>query len=461
MSNTALRLTDAQVAQFIAHGHEPVTPDLSSGFHDEEFAAHEEVFARESNPGNNQLPLMPQIHQVFADPAVVGALEGLLGSDYYLQPHRHSHNRTAHSPGQTMHRDGGARWSHRTRYLLAFYYPQETPVERGPSGIVPGSHYFATAEGARNDHEMPVVTPGGTVTIVHYDLWHRGMANTTDHTRYMVKFLFARMNEPVQPSWNNDQVEWPGSLPALDGDGPELQKMYGHSWSWQRGNGITALPPPDGRTPDELLPALASEDERQGIAAAYDLAGFGADAVPSLIDTLDDNSEMTRRHAACALSAVGGPAVGALTEALARANPTARADAAAILGDIGLIAAPAITALIAASKDPTEAVRRHACDALGTVVQDSPVAVPTLMDALADQDAEVRVAATFSLCRLGPHAAEAVSALEGVLDDENRYVRADALHAMKRIGTPEATETLIEHLMPARWCPITTRESQY
>ena len=73
----------------------------------------------------------------------------------------------------------------------------------------------------------------------------------------------------------------------------------------------------------------------------------------------------------------------------------------------------------------------------------------------------MRQAATFALCRLGTHAAAAVEALGQVRDDENRYVRADALYALERIGTPEAKDALIRHLMPARWCPITTPESTF
>ena len=58
-------------------------------------------------------------------------------------------------------------------------------------------------------------------------------------------------------------------------------------------------------------------------------------------------------------------------------------------------------------------------------------------------------------------AAEAVAALEGALNDENRYVRGNALFALERIGTPLAKDTLIKHLMPARWCPITSPESTF
>ena len=41
------RLTDAQMASFIAHGHITVTPDLPREFHAEVFAQHEEVFEKE------------------------------------------------------------------------------------------------------------------------------------------------------------------------------------------------------------------------------------------------------------------------------------------------------------------------------------------------------------------------------------------------------------------------------
>ena len=98
--------------------------------------------------------------------------------------------------------------------------------------------------------------------------------------------------------------------------------------------------------------------------------------------------------------------------------------------------------------------------ALG-IIGRSPAPVPALIDALADAEVPVRTAAAFALCRLGPQAAEAVSALEHVLDDENRYVRGDALFALQRIDTAEAKDTLIKHLMPARWCPLTTRESTF
>jgi len=109
------RLTDAQMASFMAHGHITVTPDLPREFHAEVFVQHEEVFEKEGNPGNNLLPRIPLIRQIFEDPAVVGALQSVIGDDYYLQPHRHPHFNPPGSKGQNMHQDGGKRWSHQGR----------------------------------------------------------------------------------------------------------------------------------------------------------------------------------------------------------------------------------------------------------------------------------------------------------------------------------------------------------
>ena len=461
MSTQCPRLTDTQMASFITRGYITVTPDLSPDFHANVFAQFEQVFEKEGNPGNNLLPRLPSVRQIFDAPIVRGALQSLLGDDYYLQPHRHPHHNPAKSTGQTMHQDGGKRWSHRTRYLLAFYYPQDTPVERGPSGIVPGSHYFNTPEGACIDQETPLVSNAGTVTLAHYDLWHRAMPNQTNQNRFMVKFLFARMSEPQKSSWNNTTDTWPGSAKALADDDDTWQETYARVWDWHRGK-VTPHPrPTPSQSMESLLSILAAPVERSGIRAAYSISCFGAVAVPLLLELLTDPAEMTRRHACYALSLIGTEAVQPLIDTLTHENATTRADAAIILGDIGLAASAAVPQLIHNLNDAAANVRTAAAEALGLVCQSKATAVLPLCQALSDADPSVRTAATFALNRLGPHAVEAVEFLENVLEDENRYVRGDALHALQRIGTPAAKDTLVRHLMPARWCPITTPENTF
>ena len=324
---------------------------------------------------------------------------------------------------------------------------------------MPGSHYFNTPEGARVDQEIPLATDSGTVTIVNYDLWHRQMPNHTEHNRYMVKFLFARMSEPQAPSWNNQQSFWPGAPAALEGDGEELQKMYEQIWHWHCGRSMP--PATNGHAMEELLMALAAGQERAGMAAAYDLAAYGEHSVVPLLERLADESETTRHLAACALSVIGAPAVGPLSKSLEDKNPVVRALAAEILGDIGLAAEAALPNLVRAAGDADEQVRFRVVEALGTVCQSAATAVPALIECLADEDKSVRRETTFALARLGLRAGDAVEALEGVLEDEERYVRGNALHALGRIGTAEAKDVLIRHLIPARWCPLTSAKRTF
>ena len=87
--------------------------------------------------------------------------------------------------------------------------------------------------------------------------------------------------------------------------------------------------------------------------------------------------------------------------------------------------------------------------------------MPALIDSLSDEDEIVRRNAALAIAKLGPMADEAVDALPALLYDSNRYVIGNAAEALKRIGTPESTEVLIEHLMTARWCPVTRAGSLY
>ena len=453
-------LTDDQMRHFIVNGYVIVNTDLPASFHDFIYERTEEVFEKEGNPGNNLLPRIPEIQAVFDDKWVIGGLTSVLGEDYYMQPHRHPHFNRPKSEGQRMHQDGGRRWSHHTRRLLVFYYPQDTPIELGPTGIVPGSHYYNTPDGATVSDELPVCGKAGTVAIVNYDLWHRGMPNGTDKNRYMMKFLFARMSEPQSPSWNNETIDWKQGKPIGN---DTHQKMFQHVWDWHCGkaNGDTPSNGQPMRFVPDLIDTMESDLESIGLGAAYTLSEFGEPVVSMLMDAFVDESETVRRNAYYALNAIGAPAVDPLIECLEHIYSQIRETAAEALGDIGRPAQAAVPALVKALEDESEEVRSRAAEALGTVSQGESTAGLALSTALRDKDERVRRDAIFALARIGPHAADAVDALSGMFSDENRYVRGDAVHALYRIGTPEAKEVLLHFLMRTRWCPLTSRESTH
>lgn len=452
-------LTDAQLRHFVVNGFVTVTTALPAQFHNAIYEQTMTVFDKEGNPGNNLVARIPEIQKVLDAPKVDGALTSLLGADYYMQPHRHPHYNPPGSKGQGMHQDGGKRWSHHTRRLLVFYYPQDTPLELGPTGVVPMSHYYSTREGAAVSQEQPIVGKAGTVAFANYDLWHRAMPNSSEKRRYMMKFLYTRMSEPQEPTWAHKETDWARGAPV----GPaEHQEMFRHLWNWHRGVEGSATPrTSNGESLSGLIGSLNSTSESVGLQGAYALPRFGEAAVPVLVQCLQDESEMTRRNACYALNAVGAAAVEPLRAALKDAREYVRDNAAEALGDLGNKAVPAVPTLVENLGDPSGSVRSHTIEALGTTGQSSSIAVPGLVKALGDKNDGVRRNAVFALARIGENAADAVEGLQNVLFDANRYVRGDAVHALYRIGTPAAKTVLLRHLETTRWCPLTSRASTF
>ena len=276
---TNITLDDQAMQGFIRDGYVVVQPELDADFHQHVFDSIDHVFETEGNPGNNLMARISAIGKVWSDPAVDGAMQSILGRGYYMHPHRHCHYRPPGGEGQTLHKDGFSKRRHRTRWTLAMYYPQETTLEMGPTAIVPGSHYFNTEAAGTAREEMALPVPAGSVAIVDYDIWHRGTANESDRKRYMVKFLFVRMEEPPSPSWEGPGAEWRPQ------GGHEA--MWSSMWDWHTGgNGHDSEAAPNGQSVDDLLHTVVNAEEKACLDAAYELAGVGEPAVAPLMDAL-------------------------------------------------------------------------------------------------------------------------------------------------------------------------------
>ncbi|MBI1927159.1 HEAT repeat domain-containing protein [Candidatus Poribacteria bacterium] len=459
-------LDDEGMRNFIINGYITVQTDFPADFHKRVYQQTEAIFEKEGNPGNEILPKVQALQEVFDHPAVRGVLTGILGPNYIMHPHRHCHLNPPGSRGQNFHQDSyeddeNVR-HHRSRWAMAFYYPQDVTEEMGPTAVLPGSQYYNTRASADAFVELPLCGKAGTVTIVHYDLWHRAMANRSDQKRFMLKFLFCRMEEPQAPSWKSEQPRWL----AVNGGSSSAphQAMWRHLWNWFCGGksasdesvhlhaadalgvrGTSAR----GAIP-ALIRALRDESEAVRLNAAYALGAIGEPAVPALIEALREEAEVSleqnlkRSHtnpsqlySVYALSTVGEPAVPALIETLRDEKWWVRAAAADILGDIGRPAKATVSALIEALRDESEWVRRNATEALGTIGLAAQDAVPVLIDLLSDQHSWVRHNAVSALARMGSAAQVAVPALNQALSDENRYVRGNAMIALRRIQAPE------------------------
>ncbi len=81
---------------------------------------------------------------------LAGALTSLLGSGYYMHPHRHCHDTRPGSRAQDWHKD--SYWGftkprhHSPTWIMAMYYPQKVTLDMGPTGVLPGKRSGALAE---------------------------------------------------------------------------------------------------------------------------------------------------------------------------------------------------------------------------------------------------------------------------------------------------------------------------
>ena len=283
---------------------------------------------------------------------------------------------------------------------MAFYYPQDVPLELGPTTVRPATQYYNTQAQAETEDEVLLTGKAGTVTVVHYDLWHRASVNQAQKNRFMMKFLFCRMDEPQGPSWNSADSGW--RSPSNGSSAHRNQsRLWQHLWDWHQGgtNGNVAKTRGEQANIAGWIDAVRDESEAVRLDAVYALGKVGAPAVPALVEALYEEAEasletnLQARHtnpsqlyAGYALAAVGSPAIPALMDVLGAEKWWLRASAADIVGDIGRPAGAAVPALSQALEDESEWVRRNAAEALGTIGTAAQAAVPMLVRTLQHDD---------------------------------------------------------------------------
>ena len=452
-------LNDDAMQAFIVNGYVVVKPALPPDFHKSVFQQTLGLIEKGENLANNLLlSKVPMLQQVFDDPTVHGALTSILGQNYVMNQHRACHYHPPGSKAQDWHKDyplGGNVRYHRTRLAMAFYYPQAVTEDMGATAIQPATQYYVMPS---EDAGLSLCGEAGTVTIVHYELWHRATENISDKIRFMLKFLFCRTEEPQQPSWNAENLSWQPNQTAS----VEHRAIWEHLWKWYHGeqngkmNPTTASGSNDfSKLMQELQGKLNDEDEATRLNAAYALGNIGEPAIPTLIEALRQESKSawnrnidrgdftnpSQLDVIYGLAAVGESAVPALAEVLGDdTNWWARAGAAAALGCMGEPARGAVPALIEALKDDSEWVRRNAADTLGNIGPLARSAVPALIEALRDDrpvsrwslsDAPLRENVMIALAKMGqlPHL---TPVLKDALQDQNQYIRSWAAIALER-----------------------------
>ena len=433
-----MQLDDESMKRYLAEGYLTIQTDFPADFHRRIWEQADRTFEAEGNPGNDIYPRVKELGEVLDHPSVRAALTGVLGPDYIVHPHRHCHQTPPGKDGQSNHKDSyeddeNVR-HHRSRWAMAFYYPQDVDEAIGPTAVTPSSQYFLESESLDALEELKLCGPAGTVTIVHYDVWHRATPNQTDQNRYMMKFLFCRKAEPTSPAWN--------LVTSSGGSFSRHPAICRHLWDWNRGDDQVEAVKIDPEEAADLEAELVDGSEPERIDASYALGEAGE--VGRLLESLRRQTtlklglNLERQHTNAAqvdavygLTVAGSAAVPALTDLLQDSEWPIRAACADILGNIGRPAASAVSALTESLSDGSEWVRRNAAEALGTLTAAN--AVSALIGSLSDESVRVRHNALLSLLKIGGPAAPAAAELRRALEDENQYVRALSRQTLRAI----------------------------
>ena len=533
MAHHPILLGDEQVRRYVADGFLAFDTGLDSAFHDA-VAAELAVGMNEGSPllGDNLLPRIPMLADLLDSPTVSGAMTSLLGENYAWAPHRFPHNSEPVAEadrsddfdpfqnnarmgrgsisGSGWHQDGHSkagrsRW-HTFRAANLFYFPQDTPLAKGPTRLLAGSHLYANIALATPDQVVLRDIPKGTAIIADFDVGHAGTPNRTDTTRYMLKFVVLRTQSPTRATWNNDDPAWrtPDGLFTPH----DLPQAWASLWNWLRGAPRTEgiAPPPPTELP-RLLDDLRSRDPQQRLAAMYDLASMGETAAPAMIDALLATAGLDRHvapspddmgyygksedhlerkfsprqfvpeDAAVVLGAIGKPAVEPLAALLDHEDPWMRINAVYALGEAGPDAAGNhVDRIGALLDDPVHAVARAATDALCTLPcfgaptvarlhgllshdidggEEPAMGEPSLGGQWTRQNHLRYLASLALLARVtGSNPPDGLEqAFIAGLDDETGYTHAIACQGLERLGTRTALKAAVRHLQSRRWDP--------
>ena len=539
MKPKGVKLNDEQIRRFICDGVAVLDSGVAPEVHQQIYDKIQWNNTREFNMGNNVLPRIAELQQILDAPVIHGALQSILGDDYMLHPHRYMHANepldeaernlsltgSEHGPpvgeGSTgnsaWHQDGQIPMSraryHVPRIAMVLYFPQDTPVERGPTRVIPGTHLQPYLR--NSDFPFALVADrikAGTCLLIAFDIAHAALSNRTDSSRYMLKFIFLRtrnpfgnpfgkpVGKPVEPSWDGGEDEWEPPKARLGRY--DHSKAWSYIWDWMRAAPRFATTHPAASNDmQKWIGRLHDTDQEVRLQAIYQLAEIGADAIEPLRESLLQNAGQQREFTmpyrmnehgayvpigdpnerrwndvaytlqdeAYALGAMGEVAVEPLMELLGHDDAWIKINAAFALGEIGPPAARAMGELTKLLGHELHQVARASLDAMGCIGTNIRVALPAIRKLLTvdnpvwskpmgknDRDGQigVRFNALFALLSSDAPLDELDDVLAACLDDENGHVQAMALEALTLQRSGENRTGLLhalDYLKTHRW----------
>jgi HEAT repeat protein len=203
-------------------------------------------------------------------------------------------------------------------------------------------------------------------------------------------------------------------------------------------------PPSAGPAAPIFAEALRHPDGRVRHDASImlrELGPAGREATPILAELLRDKAQYARQIAANAVCYSRDPqAVPALVQALDDAEISVRSTAAMALGFVGPDATAAIPALQAKLKDADIGTRIVSAEALWKITKDEERTVPVLIEALRHKNTYMVGLSTGILARMGPAAKRGVPDLLALLRASDETQRRVAGQILKSIDPKAAAD---------------------
>ena len=195
-------LTDAEVLSFCKNGYLMYKAVVSGDIN---------KWVTEFLEDNDPTCLLKEdrfIEHVLLNPKAGGAVRALLGENFALPTGMANHRVEDPLDAQNWHRDGGSRVGYEVNHLQVFYYPQDTPIEMGPTEVLPGSHFLFSPQNMMGHYDrvrgaIRTAAPAGSIFITAYNIWHRRSRSTATGLRNMLKYCYWRMSPPVR-DWRID-----------------------------------------------------------------------------------------------------------------------------------------------------------------------------------------------------------------------------------------------------------------
>ena len=185
------------------------------------------------------------LEHVLLNPALTGVMRALLGPHVGLPVLASHHRSQCPAPAQGWHHDADRVFGPELEFVEVFYFPQDTPVELGPTEIVPGTHHRMTSR-AEDEGGVFANGPAGTLGIHHQSILHRRGLSTATGLRHMLKYIYWRTQDP-QRDWikeedfDTETADYGGHGCAvhtahmfywLRGQGDKFRVVGGQGWPW-------------------------------------------------------------------------------------------------------------------------------------------------------------------------------------------------------------------------------------